>query len=446
MSETRPFTGWGRTAPTVGTAVRASAGDLPDVVRRAGGRGLIARGLGRSYGDPAQNAGGEVLLPVPGPVEVDVAAGVVRAAGGTSLHDLMVELLPRGLFLPVTPGTRYVTVGGAIACDVHGKSHHRVGSFGRHVVSLDLVTADGETRTIGPDRDPDLFWATVGGMGLTGVVARAVLRTIPVETSYMTVTTTRLPDLDATMAAMRDTDDAFTYSVAWIDTLARGRGMGRSVLSQGEHATRDRLADRGARRRLAPPGAPRIAAPPWLPGGLVRPATVRAFNELWFRKAPAHRSGELQPLPAFFHPLDGVGDWNRLYGSRGLVQYQCVVPEDATGTMARIVERISGQGHASFLSVLKRFGPGGPGPLSFPIAGWTLALDLPAHPGLAGLLEELDELVVAVGGRVYLAKDARLAAPRLRQMYPRLDDFLAVRRRVDPDRVFQSDLSRRLEL
>ena len=428
------------------TAIHASADDVPDVVRRAGGRGVIARGLGRSYGDRAQNAGGAVLLPIPGTIEVDAAVGVVRASAGTSLHDLMVELLPRGLFLPVTPGTRYVTVGGAIACDVHGKSHHVVGSFGRHVVSLDLVTADGETRTVGPDRDPDLFWATVGGMGLTGVITRAVLRTIPVQTSYMTVTTTRLPDLDSTMAAMRATDDTFTYSVAWIDTLARGRGMGRSVLSQGEHATRDELGDRNARRPLVPPGAPRIAAPPRLPGGLVRPATVRAFNEVWFRKAPAHRSGELQPLPAFFHPLDGVGDWNRLYGSRGLVQYQCVVPEDATQTMARIVERISGQGHASFLSVLKRFGPGGPGPLSFPMAGWTLALDLPAHPGLAGLLEELDELVVAVGGRVYLAKDSRVAAPRLRQMYPRLDDFLAVRRRVDPDHVFQSDLSRRLEL
>ena len=196
---------------------------------------------------------------------------MVRAAAGTSLHDLMVELLPRGLFLPVTPGTRYVTVGGAIACDVHGKSHHVAGSFGEHVVSLDLVTADGETRTIGPDRDPELFWATVGGMGLTGVITRAVLRTIPVETSSMSVTTTRLPDLDAAMAAMRSTDAGFTYSVAWIDTLARGRSLGRSVLSQGEHATRGELTGRAARHPLSPPASPRLAAPPHLPGGLVRP-------------------------------------------------------------------------------------------------------------------------------------------------------------------------------
>jgi decaprenylphospho-beta-D-ribofuranose 2-oxidase len=358
----------------------------------------------------------------------------------------MAELLPRGLFLPVTPGTRYVTVGGAIACDVHGKSHHVAGSFGRHVVSLDLVTADGETHVVGPDHEPELFWATVGGMGLTGVVTRAVLRTIPVETSLMSVTTTRLPDLASAMTAMRTTDERFTYSVAWIDTLARGRGMGRSVLSQGEHATRDELTGRAAGHPLQAPGQPRLAAPPHLPGGLVRHATVRAFNEAWFRKAPVRREGEIQPLSTFFHPLDGVASWNRLYGPRGFVQYQCVVPDDAAETMDRIVDRISRQGHASFLSVLKRFGAGNESPLSFPMAGWTLALDLPAHPGLATLLDGLDDLVVAAGGRVYLAKDARLGPERLREMYPRLDDFLAVRRRVDPTGVFRSDLSRRLEL
>jgi len=446
MSELRTLTGWGGTAPTTATVLRATGAGVAAAVQQAGPRGLVARGLGRSYGDPAQNAGGTVLLPVPGPIEVDTSTGVVRASAGTSLHDLMVELVPRGLFLPVTPGTRYVTVGGAIACDVHGKSHHVAGTFGRHVVSLDLVTADGSTRTIGPDRDPELFWATVGGMGLTGVITGAELRTIPIETSYMSVTTTRLPDLDAALEAMRSTDEGFTYSVAWIDTLARGRHLGRSVLSQGEHATRAELTGRAVRRPLVPPGRPRLAAPAHVPGGLVRPATVRAFNEAWFRKAPAHRTDEVQPLPAFFHPLDGVAAWNRLYGPRGFVQYQCVVPDGAEETVARIVERIAGQGHASFLSVLKRFGPGNPGLLSFPMAGWTLALDLPAHPGLAELLESLDELTVAAGGRVYLAKDARLGAARLREMYPHLDDFLAVRRRVDPAGVFRSDLSRRLEL
>ena len=446
MAESRALTGWGRTAPTVATEIRTTVAGVPAAVRGAGPRGLVARGLGRSYGDPAQNAGGVVLMPLPGAVRVDAASGLVDAPAGASLHDLMAELLPHGLFLPVTPGTRYVTVGGAIACDVHGKSHHVAGSFGRHVVALDLVTADGETHVIGPDREPELFWATVGGMGLTGVVTRAVLRTIPVETSFMSVTTSRLPDLATAMATMRSTDERFTYSVAWIDTLARGRGMGRSVLSQGEHATRDELTGRAAGHPLRAPRQPRLAAPPHLPGGLVRHATVRAFNEAWFRKAPVRREGEIQPQSTFFHPLDGVASWNRLYGPRGFVQYQCVVPDDAAETMARIVDRISRQGHASFLSVLKRFGAGNEGPLSFPMAGWTLALDLPAHPGLAALLDGLDDLVVAAGGRVYLAKDARLGPERLREMYPRLEDFLAVRRRVDPIGVFRSDLSRRLAL
>ena len=341
MAESRALTGWGRTAPTVATEIRTTVAGVPAAVRGAGPRGLVARGLGRSYGDPAQNAGGVVLMPLPGAVRVDAASGLVDAPAGASLHDLMAELLPHGLFLPVTPGTRYVTVGGAIACDVHGKSHHVAGSFGRHVVALDLVTADGETHVIGPDREPELFWATVGGMGLTGVVTRAVLRTIPVETSFMSVTTSRLPDLATAMATMRSTDERFTYSVAWIDTLARGRGMGRSVLSQGEHATRDELTGRAAGHPLRAPRQPRLAAPPHLPGGLVRHATVRAFNEAWFRKAPVRREGEIQPQSTFFHPLDGVASWNRLYGPHGFVQYQCVVPDDAAETMARIVDRIS---------------------------------------------------------------------------------------------------------
>jgi decaprenylphospho-beta-D-ribofuranose 2-oxidase len=262
----------------------------------------------------------------------------------------------------------------------------------------------------------------------------------------MTVTTTRLPDLGATLAAMRATDDEFTYSVAWIDTLARGRRLGRSVLTQGEHAARTALTGRAVEAPLSPPRPVRLSAPAHLPGGLVRPLTVRAFNEAWYRKAPARREGEVQSLGTFFHPLDGVGGWNRLYGPRGFVQYQCVVPDDADETLARIVGRVSGEGHASFLSVLKRFGPASPGPLSFPMPGWTLALDLPARAGLAALLEELDGLVEAVGGRVYLAKDARLGAERLERMYPRLEEFRRVRREVDQAGVFRSDLSRRLGL
>ncbi len=424
--------------------VSVDADQVPDVVRGAGPRGLVARGLGRSYGDAAQNAGGTVLLPIGGETRMDGEHVVVSA--GTSLHDLMRYLLPRGRFLPVTPGTRYVTVGGAIACDVHGKSHHRVGTFGANVVSADLVTPDGETHRISPTADPDLYWATVGGMGLTGIILRATLLTIPVETAWVRVDTERFGDLRSLTAAMRESDDAWTYSVAWVDTVSRGRALGRSVLSRGEHAV---VADLDVRRARTPyplPDRPRLSAPSGMPDGLVSRASVRAFNAVWFHRAPRRREGELQSLAAFFHPLDGVGGWNRLYGPSGFVQYQLVVPDAAEDVVHGAVRRLAAGGHASFLAVLKRFGPANDGLLSFPVAGWTLALDLPARPGLAAVLDDLDARVAEAGGRVYLAKDARMAARTFAAMYPRAEEFARVRDRVDPGRILASDLARRLGL
>jgi decaprenylphospho-beta-D-ribofuranose 2-oxidase len=432
------------------TAVTGTAGQVGDLLRGAGPRGMIARGLGRSYGDAAQNSGGQVLLAMDG--EPHLEGDRVVAAGGSSLHDLMRFLLPRGRFLPVTPGTRYVSVAGAIACDVHGKSHHVTGTFGANIDGFDLVTPDGVTRTVTPATDPELFWATVGGMGLTGVITSATLRTIAVPTGWVDVTTDRFDDLDTLMAAMREGDDAWPYSVAWVDTLSsggpRGRsgGLGRSVLTRGEHAGLGRLDARRARTPYPLPGDPRLGAPRGVPSGLVSRASVRAFNELWFRKAPRHRSGELQTLATFFHPLDGVADWNRLYGPAGFVQYQLVVPDDAGDVVRDAVARLAASGHASFLAVLKRFGPANEGLLSFPVAGWTLALDLPARPDLGTLLDRLDDAVVEAGGRVYLAKDSRLRADRFAAMYPRREEFARVRDRVDPGRVLSSDLARRLDL
>ena len=444
VAESRRLHGWGRTSPVVSRALAVDADHVAEALRNPGPRGLVARGLGRSYGDAAQNAGGTVLLPIPGETRMEGDHVVVSA--GTSLHDLMRYLLPRRRFLPVTPGTRYVTVGGAIACDVHGKSHHRVGTFGANLVSADLVTPDGATHRISATEDPELFWATVGGMGLTGVIVRATLRTVPVETGWVRVDTERFGDLGSLTAAMRESDDAWTYSVAWVDTVSRGRALGRSVLSRGEHAQTAELDGRRARTPYPLPGEPRLSAPPWAPDGLVSRASVRAFNELWFRKAPRHREGELQTLAAFFHPLDGVGDWNRLYGPSGFVQYQLVVPDAAEEVVHDAVRRLAAGGHASFLAVLKRFGPANDGLLSFPVAGWTLALDLPARPGLAPVLDDLDARVAEAGGRVYLAKDSRLSARTFAAMYPRADEFARVRDRVDPGRILASDLARRLGL
>jgi decaprenylphospho-beta-D-ribofuranose 2-oxidase len=444
---TTPLTGWGRTAPTSARVVDVAAVDLPALLRQRPDRGVLARGLGRSYGDAAQNAGGTVLAPITGLTTVtrDGETALVTAAAGTSLHELMGTLLADRLFVPVSPGTRYVSVGGAVAADIHGKNHHRDGSFGDHVVSLDLVTADGELHTVGPDVDPDLYWATIGGMGLTGVVTSVTLRAFPVESAYVHVHTERIPDVGSLMRRMRESDADFRYSVAWIDTLARGRSLGRSVLTRGDHATPDQLGGAAARHPWAGPRDPRIGVPFTPPAGLVSRPTVRAFNELWFRKAPRDRV-DVQSIAAFFHPLDLVKGWNRLYGRGGLVQYQLVVPDDAEAAMTEALRLLADAGQPSFLAVLKRFGPGNPGLLSFPMAGWTLALDLPAGPALAPLFRTLDQLVVDAGGRLYLAKDSRLSPEVFDRMYERAEEFRKLRRELDPHGVLQSDLARRLHL
>ncbi|MFD8271040.1 FAD-binding protein [Streptomyces flaveolus] len=448
VDEWGPVTGWGRTAPTAARLIRPRTyQEAAAAVRDCGARGGIPRGLGRAYGDAAQNAGGAVLdmTGLDRIHAIDVDGGTVLCDAGVSLHRLMEVLLPLGWFVPVTPGTRYVTVGGAIGADIHGKNHHVSGSFARHVVSLELLTADGGVRTV--DRGTPLFDATAGGMGLTGVILTATVRLQPVETALMSVDTERAADLDDLMARLTATDHRYRYSVAWIDLLARGAATGRAVLTRGDHAPLDALPARARREPLVFRTSRLPAAPGFLPEGLLSRTSVGLFNELWYRKAPRARRGQLQRIPTFFHPLDGVPHWNRIYGRGGFVQYQFVVGHGREETLRRIVRRISAHRCPSFLAVLKRFGEADPGWLSFPVPGWTLALDVPAGlPGLGAFLDELDEEVAAAGGRVYLAKDSRLRPELLAAMYPRLDDFRALRAELDPRGVFMSDLSRRLAL
>ena len=424
--------------------------ELAPVLKEAGERGALVRGLGRSYGDAAQNSGGLVVRAL-GSVHqavIDTATNTVTVPAGVSIDELLRVLVPRGYFVPVTPGTRFVTIGGAIASDIHGKNHHGEGSFGNHVVSLTLLLADGSQVLIGPTERPALFWATVGGMGLTGAILDATFRLLAIETSMMSVDTERIPDLDSLLAAMSEGDDNYRYSVAWIDPQAKGRSMGRSVLGRGDHARLDQLDAKQSINPLAYGAKQMVTMPPLIPPmGVINHATVAAFNEVWYRKAPRHAVGQLQTIAGFFHPLDMVGKWNRIYGARGMVQYQFVVPFGEEETMRTVIERLSVSGTASFLAVLKRFGAGNPAPLSFPEPGWTLALDVPAGTkGLGEMLHSLDRLVLDAGGRHYFAKDSVTTQEAIRRGYPRLAEWKAVRDSVDPTGVWQSDLSRRLGL
>lgn len=448
-TERRTLTGWGGTAPSVADVARPTdPGAVAALIAGAPRRGVIGRGLGRSYNDAAQNAGGLVIesTGLDAVRAFDIDRGVITVDAGVSLDDLMRMIIPFGWFVPVTPGTRYVTVGGALAADIHGKNHHVDGSFANHVHSFVLQTPKGTVK-VTPDNDAELFWTTAGAMGLTGIVTEVTLELIAVESSLMSVDTERGRDLDDVMARMVEGDHRYRYTVAWIDCVATGAALGRGVLTRGDHAPRAQLPAKLRSRALHYDADVKLQAPPWVPNGLLNKLSIRAFNELWFRKAPKEQRDHLESIPTFFHPLDFVGGWNRMYGARGFVQYQYVVPDTESDAVRRSLELLSGSRAASFLTVLKRFGPGNPGPLSFPSLGWTLALDIPAATSdLAPLLDLLDDLVLDAGGRVYLAKDARVGPDRLRRMYPDLDRLGEVRGRVDPSRVLQSDLARRLDL
>lgn len=446
MNDRVVLSGWGRTSPSVAKVVAATTDEqLAESVRSAGPRGVLARGLGRSYGDAAQNAGGVVLdLTARHDIgEVDTTTGEVTMDAGASLDAVMRRLVPQGWFVPVTPSTRATTVGGAIGSDIFGKDHHLRGTFSQHVTSLDLLTGRGEIRTLTPE-DP-LFWATVAGVGLTGVILRATVRMLPVETAFCSVDTRRCGNFDQLVEAMADDDD-HQFSVAWVDCLAKGDSLGRSVLTRGRFATLDELPEK---RRDEPltfnPRAP-ISAPRGIPG-LFNKYSASAFNEAWFRKAPTLREGEIQSFTAFFHPLDAVADWSRIYGSGGMIQYQVVVPADRVEALREVLAAFSEAGIAASFAQVKRFGPANPAPLSFPMEGWTLGLDIPATmSGLGDLLDRLDEVVLEAGGRTQVAKDSRLTPASVRAMYPRLGEWQELRAQADPDHVFQSDLGRRLRL
>ena len=426
--------GWGR-YPEVDAEVRLlhSESELQDMLDRRSGPWL-ASGCRRAYGDAGL---GELLVDTRNfdhLLSFDESTGILTCNAGATLDELIEVFLPRGWFLPVTPGTRYVTVGGAIAADIHGKNHHIDGCFSEFVDWLEVIVADGRTVRCSRRDESELFHATCGGMGLTGIILRAQLRLRRVESAWIQQRSIACTNLEEVLAAF-DRHREATYSVAWIDCLAKGADLGRSILMTGEHLPDGDLNVPHLRR----PGVPID-----LPGWVLNRTTVRAFNRLYYARGSG-RSVDRVPYTSFFHPLDAIANWNRIYGRRGFLQYQFVVPREAgPKVLAQVLERIAHAGTPSFLAVLKLFGPANANLLSFPMEGYTLAMDFPATPSTFALLTELDDLVVEAGGRIYLAKDARMSAETFTASYPRLDDFRAVRCTWGAPGRSESLLSRRL--
>ncbi len=448
-TEKKILFGWGRTNPVNCHVVKPdSVEQLQELVRAAPSRSLIARGLGRSYGDAAQLDGGTVIeLPTFDGIVLDSEAKLITTGSGVSFDQILRVIVPKGFFLPVTPGTRNVTVGGAIAADVHGKNHHVDGSFGSHVLRLKIVNGNGDLQELTPnghstDVNAELFWATIGGMGSTGIIVEATFSLISISSSLISVDTSRHQNIDSLMAAMVEADKKYRYSVAWVDSLDKS---GRGVLTCGDHAAVSDLCKREKNNPFFYDPKALASAPRFFPNGLLNKLTVMAFNEAWYRKSPKDLKGELQTISRFFYPLDGISLWNRIYGPAGFLQYQFAVPDEAAYLVPRILEALRQVGAPSFLTVLKRFGKGNPSPLSFPIPGWTLAIDVPASvSGLYALLDGLDEEIADAGGRLYLAKDSRQSAKAFQRCYRTQNIFSDHAKINGCNKTFNSDLLDRI--
>jgi FAD/FMN-containing dehydrogenase len=443
------LSGWGRFPRVDCTVARPrDAAALTALVAAQAARGasVVARGNGRSYGDSALSASGTIdMRGFDRFLSFDTDTGQLVAEAGVLLGDVIDTFLPRGWFPSVTPGTKFVTLGGAIAADVHGKNHHSEGSFGAFTDWIDLLGPDGEVRRCSRTENAELFGWTLGGMGLTGIILRAAIRLRRVATGWIRQHTVAAPNLDAAIAAFEGAMDA-TYSVAWIDCVARGPDLGRSLVMTGEHALPEDLPPR---HRAAPLAVPRHRGPSVpidAPAFALNRYTVRAFNALYWRMGLRKTGDTLVDWDAYFYPLDAIGGWNRIYGRRGFVQFQCVVPQSAAREgLHALLARIADSGLASFLSVLKRFGPQD-SPVSFPMEGYTLALDFPRTPRTLALLTDLDRITLDHGGRFYLAKDARMSADTLRASDPRMARLAQARRESGAARVFASLQSQRLGL
>lgn len=433
--------GWGRSSLAAVEAARPERiAELQRSLAEVGPEGVIAYGAGRSYGDTALNPGGRALLTerLDRILAFDPETGEVVAEPGVTFGELLRLFLPRGFMLPVTPGTGFATLGGGVATDVHGKNHDWAGSFGDHLLWLDLMLPSGEVVRASPEERPGLFAATIGGIGLTGVIVALAFRLMRVPSPAVAVRQWRVRDLDELMALMEQHRQSATFSVAWVDALARGRRLGRGILE---------VADPAREGASVPPPKPGPTLRRDLPGFVLNPLSIGLFNAVHWRGVPRRGSTRLMHYERYLYPLDGITGWNRIYGKRGFHQFQAVLPDETSPAGIRaLLEAISRHHGASFLSVLKTLGGEGRGLLSFPRRGYTLALDFPRRPGSPALFAALERLTLEHGGRVYLAKDALLSPAGFAAMYPRLPEFRAVLEEIDPAQRMSSAMARRLGL
>jgi len=434
------LTGWGRSSyATSIVAEPLSADEILQWLASHPNVSLLARGAGRSYGDTALNTGGFVLrtTAMSQVQSFDRASGEIVVGPGVTFGQLLRDFSRHGWIAPVTPGTQFATIAGAIATDVHGKNHDADGSFGDHVLWFDLALADGTLRRVDVESSPDLFAATIGGIGLTGIITRVCFRMKRVPGTMLDVREKRIRDLNEFIEALAEARTRYQYSVGWIDGVAAGKRLGRGVLETAD-VVEDATPTHVARR---------FRMPVDLPSRTINSLTVGLFNRLYYLRIPRRGRERRLDLERFFYPLDGILDWNRIYGRLGFVQFQCVIPDAAVRDgLSSLLARIAASGRASFLAVIKTLGAAGRGHLSFPLRGVTLALDFPRTSGVDALLASLHDLTIDHGGRVYLAKDSQLTPAQFRRMYPRVPALQATLERIDPQRRMRSDMSVRLQL
>jgi len=395
---------------------------------------LIARGMGRCYGDSSLNKVIASTLRYKKITGLDLQDGIITCQAGTTLDEILTIVIPEGWFIPVSPGTKFITVGGAIAADIHGKNHHLEGTFSKHVLWLELLIHDGTIIRCSENENVELFRLTCGGMGLTGIILSASFRLKKIESDKMKYEKISASSLNEVMKLFEDSSE-WTYSVAWIDCLAKGKSLGRSILMRGEHAASDVIRNyfsKKIKKRI-------FSVPFYFPEFALNTFTVKAFNEFYYRLSSRKRQHQISSIDSFFYPLDSILNWNKIYGKRGFTQYQFVLPlESSYDGLIEILSCISHSGLGSFLAVLKLFGEENKNILSFPMKGYTLALDFPITKKLFPLLNELDDIVANLGGRVYLAKDMRISKEMLKRMYPRFELFSDGIRKYNPDFRFRS--------